>query len=504
MGKWTDKLYITHSEWSNKFSDGGMNFGGKREGSARGSEKIIPFKFCSLSQLPFETPCYEFICPVSEKPFNESTKIVVNKISCQVYPYQTIDEFNIKSRNMRDLVTDEPFTKSDLIELYNPQNLELRNVQNFYYIQQGINFVPKKKSLSVVQNSDTKNSESSKGYSINPQFINENLPVKKIMDQIDPSILAGSKRKHDDKHNEEVSVSSMNSNSNKKQQYKESIYTSGASASSFTSTSLAPVTANSKILLSDLEYMMPKIKKNAFVQVVTNLGSINLELFSGQLPQTCYNFIAMTKAGYYNNLKFQTNIKNLILVSGDPMSNHHPPKLSTNNPSNKSLKIDNFKLIEDLKPKDVNQRILLERDNASKSNKFNHDKRGLVSLLINTNPTAVNGQFFISYSQQAMQFDGTHSVFGRIVSNLEVLTKVELVDTDPDTFAPTVDVIINEVNIVYDPFSEFTERLNRKLGYLDENSKQGSQTDRTLNRGTGNLRDEKKLSETTNWFGRKL
>ncbi|OMJ22908.1 Peptidyl-prolyl cis-trans isomerase-like 2 [Smittium culicis] len=57
MGKWTDKLYITHSEWSNKFSDGGMNFGGKREGSARGSEKTIPFKFCSLSQLPFETPC---------------------------------------------------------------------------------------------------------------------------------------------------------------------------------------------------------------------------------------------------------------------------------------------------------------------------------------------------------------------------------------------------------------------------------------------------------------
>ncbi|OMJ28174.1 Peptidyl-prolyl cis-trans isomerase-like 2 [Smittium culicis] len=405
---------------------------------------------------------------------------------------------------MRDLVTDEPFTKSDLIELYNPQSLELRNVQNFYYIQQGINFVPKKKSLSVAQTSDAKNNENSKGYSINPQFINENLPVKKIMDQIDPSILAGSKRKHDDKDNQDISVNSLNSNTNKKQQYKESIYTSGASASSFTSTSLTPVTANSKILLSDLEYMMPKIKKSAFVQLVTNLGSINLELFSGQLPQTCYNFIAMTKAGYYNSLKFQTNIKNLILVSDDPMSKHNPPKLPTNNLSNKSFKNDSFKLIEDLKPKDVNQRILLERDNASKSNKFSHDKRGLVSLLINSNPTAVNGQFFITYSQQAMQFDGTHSVFGRIVSNLEVLKKVELAESDPDTFAPTEDIVINEVNIVYDPFSEFTDRLNRKLGYIDENSKTGSQMDHTRNSGTRNSRDEKKLSETTNWFGRKI
>ncbi|OLY79797.1 Peptidyl-prolyl cis-trans isomerase-like 2 [Smittium mucronatum] len=515
MGKWTDKLYITHSEWSNKFSEGGMNFGGRREGSAKQTSKTVPFNCCFLSQQPFDIPCCtingamydyqnvvkflkkykvdpatgdklkikdlilltiakndngDYICPVTEKPLNESARIVANKISGQVYPFQTIEEFNIKPRSMRDLITDQPFTKSDLIELYNPQDKSNRRIESFYYIQQGINFIPSKKNIPSDQTSipDPAAQANNVGKNSDQNQINGSLQVKKIMDKIEPLL----KRKHEILDSEDVGVVSKKNDI--KDKYKESIYSTGVAAASFTSTALAPITHNQKIMKSDLEYMMPKIKKNSYVQLILNLGTINLELFSSNLPQTVYNFISVSKAKKYDNLKFASNIKNLILVSGEP-----------------KFKTTDDKLKDELSASDVNFRMVTERTNALKSKKFNHTKRGLISMLVNS-PTSSkpSSQFFITYSGQAQQFDGVYSVFGRVVGNLELLDKIESVMTDPETLSPTADLEIKEVKIVYDPYQEFSERLARKLKYEDESSN-------PENKDTAS-------SETTNWFGRKL
>jgi peptidyl-prolyl cis-trans isomerase-like protein 2 len=56
MGKWTvlDKLYITHSEWSNKY--GGTSFGGARKKPTSSEFRRLPFDCCALSLRPFEQP----------------------------------------------------------------------------------------------------------------------------------------------------------------------------------------------------------------------------------------------------------------------------------------------------------------------------------------------------------------------------------------------------------------------------------------------------------------
>ncbi len=62
MGKGTDKLYITHSEWSSSDAYGastGANAGARAQrsgGSAHASFKRLPFNFCAASLQPFQNP----------------------------------------------------------------------------------------------------------------------------------------------------------------------------------------------------------------------------------------------------------------------------------------------------------------------------------------------------------------------------------------------------------------------------------------------------------------
>ena len=62
MGKGTDKLYITHSEWSSSDAYGastGANAGSRAQrsgGTAHASFKRLPFNFCAASLQPFKNP----------------------------------------------------------------------------------------------------------------------------------------------------------------------------------------------------------------------------------------------------------------------------------------------------------------------------------------------------------------------------------------------------------------------------------------------------------------
>ena len=51
---------------------------------------------------------------------------------------QTIDRLNIKPAFWRDLVTDEPFTKADIVTLQDPHNVEGRDLSTFHHLQNNL------------------------------------------------------------------------------------------------------------------------------------------------------------------------------------------------------------------------------------------------------------------------------------------------------------------------------------------------------------------------------
>jgi peptidyl-prolyl cis-trans isomerase-like 2 len=77
----------------------------------------------------------EYVDPVTKKVFTDFSKIVAIKTSGRVYLWDTIEQLNLKAKNLRDLVSDEEFTRADLIVLQDPMDLEKQNISESKNLQ---------------------------------------------------------------------------------------------------------------------------------------------------------------------------------------------------------------------------------------------------------------------------------------------------------------------------------------------------------------------------------
>jgi peptidyl-prolyl cis-trans isomerase-like protein 2 len=113
--------------------------------------------------------------------------------------------------------------------------------------------------------------------------------------------------------------------------YNAAHYSKNQAAASLTSTAVGPVTINESELIDEEEFMYKHIKTKAYCSLQTNLGNLNIELFSDQTPRTCHNFVQLAKKGYYKGVSFHRSIKNfmvkqhkhLITTSESPLTIYH-------------------------------------------------------------------------------------------------------------------------------------------------------------------------------------
>ncbi|ORZ07114.1 hypothetical protein BCR42DRAFT_360652 [Absidia repens] len=468
MGKWTDKLYITHSEWSGQVGQHSASSGASGK-KASGEFRRLPFYCCSLSLQPFDHPVCtpegivfdlvhiipyikkygtnpvtgkplhtkelitlkfhkndkgEFYCPVTFKTFSDHTAIAAIKTTGNVYAYDTIERLNIKAKYWKDLITDEPFTRKDVIMIQDPHNLENRDMSNFHYLNN---------DLKVVNAAE----EAAKRQPIN------NINVKGM------GGTAGRIYAELSKKEKETSNSSSSNNNNKEAikdapnvsyhqpikkstPYNAAHFSTGAVAQSFTSTAVERVTVNEKALINEDEYMYKKIKSKAYVRIATNLGNLNIELYCDKAPRTCYNFIMLAKTGYYDNVIFHRSIKNFMIQGGDPTGTGK---------GGQSYFGQEF-------PDEIKHTL-------------SHDDRGILSMANHGKDT--NGsQFFITY-RPCTHLDRQHTIFGRVVGGMDVLNKMESIAVDKKTDRPERDIKMTGVDVLVDPYQVYKDRLNSKL-----------------------------------------
>ena len=72
-----------------------------------------------------------FICPITLKVLNNAIKIIAIPETGNVYSYMAYQELNLSMNNFRDLKTDKPFDKKNVIILNDPQKRKI--VKNFYF-----------------------------------------------------------------------------------------------------------------------------------------------------------------------------------------------------------------------------------------------------------------------------------------------------------------------------------------------------------------------------------
>ncbi|EME48065.1 hypothetical protein DOTSEDRAFT_51316 [Dothistroma septosporum NZE10] len=477
MGKGTDKLYITHSEWSSEdaFSaSAGANARKSANAGAGANFRRLPFNFCAVSLQPFEHPVCtvsgtifdltnilpwikkhgtnpvdgqslksseliklnfvkndegEYVDPVTFKVITDNTHLVALRTTGNVFSYDTLDRLNIKAKNWRDLVNDEEFKRSDIITLQDPQNIESRNLSHFKYIQEGTSTLnPERQTEQAAGINDQNLGSAAKIIKAKEAVAKARTEREKAASQgsgsAEAQALANARKAHAD-----VAKSPRTT---KPLPYNAAQYTNGQAAASFTSTGLTPSTSTEHAIMSDEEYMLkPKrVKQKGYARVSTNLGAMNIELYPEYAPKAVWNFIQLAKRGYYDDVAFHRNIKNFMIQGGDPTGTGRGGQSCWG----KSFADE------------------LEGPLA-------HDGRGVLSMA-NKGKDTNTSQFFILY-RAAAHLNRKHTIFGRVVEGLDTLDRLEKVPVD-DKSRPEQDCIIQDVAILIDPFEDFLKLRSEK------------------------------------------
>ena len=143
----------------------------------------------------------------------------------------------------------------------------------------------------------------------------------------------------------------------------------------------------------------PAPKAPTAVMTLENGGVITLEFFPADAPKHVENFVKLARAGFYDGQRFHRVEPGFVVQIGDPQSKTLPmnhPAMGTGGPG---------------------YTIKAEFNNR----KFD---RGLLGMARKDDPDSAGSQFYITYGAQP-QLDGQYTVFGRVVSGMEHVDKIQ-------------------------------------------------------------------------------
>ncbi|KAI0480526.1 hypothetical protein GGR56DRAFT_664129 [Xylariaceae sp. FL0804] len=483
MGKGTDKLYITHSEWSS--SDAFSASSGSRSHTGGATFRRLPFNFCAASLQPFRNPVCtpdgtifdveviskwlenhktnpvngeplaardliklnfarnadvdgkgangqtsdgqgDLIDPVTFKVFTDNTHIIAIRHGtyANVFAYDTVERMNIKAKMWRDLLDDKEFSRSDMITLQDPQNAASRDLSQFAHLKDG-------GEALLTQHQEAERREGNVNINALGRVGDKVLRAKEAVEKARREREAGGDVNRSSKALVKGSAGNGARPSmiqEKKAAYNAAAYTTGKAAASFTSTGLTPETSGERALLTEEEYMLkPKrVKIKGYARIETNFGDLNIELHTDFAPRAVWNFTRLAQKGYYDGVSFHRNIKNFMIQGGDP---------SGTGRGGQSIWGKNFQ--------------------DEFEGPLTHDSRGVLSMA-NKGKNTNSSQFFVTY-RPVPHLDRKHTIFGKVVGGMNVLAKMEAVDTDGSD-RPLNKIFIKGVVVYLDPFAEFQKQ----------------------------------------------
>ncbi|XP_077457062.1 RING-type E3 ubiquitin-protein ligase PPIL2 [Stigmatopora argus] len=432
-----DKMYITCTEYTNFY-------GGKRAEIPRSNFRRLPFDHCSLSLQPFSYPVCtadgivfdllsiipwikkygtnpisgekleakalvrlnfvknnegKYHCPVLYSVFTNNSHIVANKVTGNVFCNEAVEQLNIKTKSFKDLLTDEPFTRKDIITLQDPTNLDKFNVAEFFHV---------KNDLKVLDPEEEKAMQEPTYHLKTTNLETRETLAELYKDYKGDQILAATMKEPETKKTDKLNMAH---------------YSTGRVAASFTSTAMTPATMNHADAIADDAVRYSYVKKKGYVRLHTNKGDLNVEIHCDKVPKAGENFIGLCKKGYYDGTVFHRSIRNFMIQGGDP---------SGTGTGGESFWGKHFK--DEFRPN------------------LSHTGRGILSMA-NSGPNTNKSQFFITF-RSCTYLDRKHMVFGRVVGGFEALTAMENVESDVKTDKPKSEIKIISATVFVDPYEE--------------------------------------------------
>uniref|UniRef100_A0A8C9U7S2 Peptidylprolyl isomerase (cyclophilin)-like 2 n=1 Tax=Scleropages formosus TaxID=113540 RepID=A0A8C9U7S2_SCLFO len=236
----------------------------------------------------------KYHCPVLYTVFTNNSHIVANKVTGNVFSYEAVEQLNFKPKNFKDLLTDEAFTRQDIITLQDPTNLDKFNVSDFFHV---------KNNMKVPDPDEEKAKLDPAYYLKSTNLETQETLAELYKDFKGDALLASTMKEPEKKKTDKLNAAH---------------YSTGRVAASFTSTAMAPQTTHEADAISDDEVRYQYVKKKGYVRLHTNKGDLNLELYCDKVPKAGENFIKLCKKGYYDGTLFHRSIRNFMIQGGDP------------------------------------------------------------------------------------------------------------------------------------------------------------------------------------------
>jgi cyclophilin family peptidyl-prolyl cis-trans isomerase len=155
--------------------------------------------------------------------------------------------------------------------------------------------------------------------------------------------------------------------------------------------------------------------------IETSLGNITLEFFPDRAPAHVRQFLRLASSGVYNGTSFHRIVKGFVIQGG-----HMPTRRE---------------------PLDDKQQAFV-RPLQPEFNATPHD-RGIVSMArLGDDPASASSSFFIVLARTP-SLDGKYTVFGRVVSGVDVIEKIEAVPLNGEE--PVTRVEVSRVTVAGSP-----------------------------------------------------
>ena len=134
--------------------------------------------------------------------------------------------------------------------------------------------------------------------------------------------------------------------------------------------------------------------KNA--TLATAKGTIELELYADETPNTVANFEKLANAGFYDGTRFHRVIPNFMIQGGDPLSKTGKGRVGTGGPGY-TIKCETQRNV--------------------------HKHVAGTLAMAHAGKDTGGSQFFICHAPQP-HLDGVHTVFGQVTKGMDVVSKI--------------------------------------------------------------------------------
>ncbi|EMP40274.1 Protein HIRA [Chelonia mydas] len=454
----------------------------------------------------------KYHCPVLFTVFTNNSHIVAIKTTGNVFAYEAVEQLNIKTKSYKDLLTDEPFTRQDILTLQDPTNLDKFNVSDFFHV---------KNNLKVTDPDEEK-------AKLDPSYYlkNTNLETRETLLELykefkGDDILAATM-----KAPEKRKVDKLNA----------AHYSTGTVSASFTSTAMAPETTHEAGQAPILTLFSPVANEGQSANSGFHCSSL---VTGGARVQVGAGVQSLAKKSYFlgaGRCTLEMVMKNVFWKQG--LSSHSEGKMYKfdhlaavteeychSEPDSKPVEIPHWpdshclqraldltisgtelktliwyrcnKSTAERSPIDSGtppdrgaqaestgeRRLLTYRSEDAtiqggdptgtgtggesywgkpfkdefKPN-LSHTGRGILSMA-NSGPNSNKSQFFITF-RSCTYLDKKHTIFGRVVGGFEALTAMENVDSDPKTDRPKEEIRIKSITVFVDPYEEADAQIS--------------------------------------------